>query len=60
VGGAQYVAVVTGMRNYHIDALARSYRDFRRARGATIDAPKGEPAVIVFSLGNGAAAKGPD
>ena len=32
VGGTQYVAVVTGMRNYHIDALARGYRDFRRAR----------------------------
>lgn len=58
VGGTQYVAVVTGMRNYHIDALARSYRDFRRARGATLDAPKGEPAVIVFSLGSGAGAKG--
>ncbi|HEY8574689.1 PQQ-binding-like beta-propeller repeat protein [Phenylobacterium sp.] len=54
VGGAQYVAVVTGMRNYHIDALARGYRDFRRARGATLEAPKGEPSVTVFSLGAGA------
>jgi hypothetical protein len=54
VGGTQYVAVVTGLRNYHIDALARSYRDFRKARGTTLEAPKGEPAVVVFALGAGA------
>lgn len=52
VGRTQYVAVVTGMRNFHIDALARSYREFRRVRGVTLEAPKGEPAVVVFSLGH--------
>jgi alcohol dehydrogenase (cytochrome c) len=57
VGQTQYVAVVTGMRNFHINDLARSYQAFRRARGASVAAPKGEPAVVVFALGGGA--KGP-
>jgi alcohol dehydrogenase (cytochrome c) len=51
VGQTQYLAVVVGMRNYHIGDLLRRYQAFRRARGATLDAPKGEPAVVVFSLG---------
>ena len=51
VGGAQYVAVVTGMRNFHINDLSRRYQMFRRARGAVIETPKGEPAVVVFKLG---------
>ena len=32
VGQTQYVAVVTGMRNFHIGDLARRYQVFRRAR----------------------------
>jgi alcohol dehydrogenase (cytochrome c) len=51
VGASQYVAVVTGMRNYYINDLSRRYQAFRRARGAVVEAPKGEPAVVVFSLG---------
>jgi len=51
VGGAQYVAVVTGMRNFHINDLARRYQTFRRARGTPVEAPKGAPAVVVFKLG---------
>jgi alcohol dehydrogenase (cytochrome c) len=57
VGGTQYVAVVTGMQNYHINALGRGYRDFRRTRGATVTAPRGEPSVVVFASGKAAGAK---
>lgn len=56
VGGTQYVAVVTGMRNFHINDLSRRYQAFRRARGANIEPPKGEPAVVVFALGKGSQA----
>ena len=59
VGATQYVAVVTGMRNFHINDLARRYQVFRRARGASVETPKGEPAVVVFALGTGGGAKGP-
>lgn len=55
VAGAQYVAVVTGMRNYHIGDLARRYQMFRQARGAAVEPPKGEPAVVVFALGKAGA-----
>lgn len=51
VGGTQYVAVVTGMKNFHINDLARRYQMFRQARGTTVETPKGEPAVVVFALG---------
>lgn len=51
VGATQYVAVVTGLRNNHISDLSRRYQAFRRARGGTAVAPKGEPAVVVFALG---------
>src|SRR5690606_15278753 len=33
VGPTQYVAVVTGMGNYHIGAMAGRYREFRNNRG---------------------------
>ncbi|THD51091.1 PQQ-binding-like beta-propeller repeat protein [Phenylobacterium sp.] len=52
VGQTQYVAVVVGLRNNHINDLSRRYQAFRRARGAPADSPKGEPAVVVFALGN--------
>jgi len=51
VGKTQYVAVVTGMKNYHINDLSRRYQLFRKARGVSVEAPKGEPAVVVFKLG---------
>jgi alcohol dehydrogenase (cytochrome c) len=51
VGGTQYVAVVAGMRNFHVNDLARRYQMFRQARGTKVETPKGEPAVVVFALG---------
>jgi alcohol dehydrogenase (cytochrome c) len=60
VGGTQYVAVVTGLRNNHINDLMRSYQAFRRARGASAEIPKGEPAVAVFALGKSTGATGPN
>lgn len=55
VGRTQYVAVVVGMRNNHIGDLSRRYQMFRRARGLSAPAPKGEPAVVVFALGDSSA-----
>jgi hypothetical protein len=49
--GPTHVAVVTGLRNNHINDLMRSYQVFRRARGASGELPKGEPAVVVSALG---------
>jgi alcohol dehydrogenase (cytochrome c) len=54
VGSTQYVAVVTGLRNNHINDLMRTYQTFRRARGQSADLPTGAPAVVVFALGNAA------
>ncbi len=51
VGQTQYVAVVVGIANNHINDLSRRYQAFRRARGATPEAPKGEPGIVVFALG---------
>jgi alcohol dehydrogenase (cytochrome c) len=50
VGSTQYVAVVTGLRNNHINDLMRTYQTFRRARGQSADMPTGAPAVVVFAL----------
>ena len=36
VGQTQYVAVVVGMRNNHINDLLRRYQAFRKARGLTL------------------------
>jgi alcohol dehydrogenase (cytochrome c) len=52
VGQTQYVAVVTGMGNYHIGAMASRYREFRTNRGLPpITPPAGTPAIQVFALG---------
>jgi outer membrane protein assembly factor BamB len=52
VGQTQYVAVVTGMGNYHIGAMSGRYQEFRRNRGLpTIAPPTGAPAIQVFALG---------
>ena len=50
VGTRQYVAVVTGLRNNHINDLMRTYQTFRRTRGQSADMPTGAPAVVVFAL----------
>ncbi len=53
VGPTQYVAVVTGMGNYHIGAMAGRYREFRTGRGLpAITPPTGTPAIQVFALKN--------
>jgi alcohol dehydrogenase (cytochrome c) len=52
VGPTQYVAVVTGMGNYHIGAMVGRYREFRRNKGLPeIAQPTGTPAIHVFALG---------
>ncbi|WP_293675792.1 PQQ-binding-like beta-propeller repeat protein [uncultured Phenylobacterium sp.] len=60
VGKTQYVAVVVGMRNFHINDMTRRYQAFRKARGVTVEVPKGEPAVMVFALPNAAGVKAAD
>ena len=54
VGGMQFVAVVEGMKNYHINDLSRRYQTFRRQHGSPVESPKGHPAIVVFSLGGAA------
>jgi outer membrane protein assembly factor BamB len=51
VGQTQYVAVVTGMGNYHIGAMSGRYQQFRRDRGSPVTPPTGAPAIHVFALG---------
>lgn len=53
VGKVQYVAVVTGLRNNHVNDLSRRYQTFRRSRGEPVEAPLGVPAVQVFALPQG-------
>jgi len=51
VGATQYVAVVTGLNNFHIGAMAPRYKKFRATHGLPeIAAPTGEPAIQVFAL----------
>ena len=54
VGKVQYVAVVTGLRNNHVNDLSRRYQAFRRNRGETPPTPTGAPAIQVFALGGAA------
>lgn len=52
VGQTQYVAVVTGLSNFHIGAMAPRYRKFRNEHGLTpVPPPTGAPSVQVFALG---------
>jgi alcohol dehydrogenase (cytochrome c) len=53
VGQTQYVALVTGLRNNHINDLMRTYQGFRKAHGKEAPSPKPDPAVVVFALGKG-------
>ncbi len=50
VGATQYVAVVTGMGNYHIGAMAGRYQEFRKSRGLPASTPTGAPSIQVFAL----------
>lgn len=51
VGDTQYVAVVTGLSNFHIGAMAPRYQKFRAAHGLPpITPPTGKPAIQVFAL----------
>lgn len=52
VGAKQYVAVVVGMPNNHINDMSRRYIEFRKARGKPVERAKGEPGIVVFALGN--------
>jgi alcohol dehydrogenase (cytochrome c) len=49
VNSVQYVALVVGMRNNHINDLLRRYAAFRVGRGAYTE-PAGAPAIQVFAL----------
>ena len=51
IGNTQYVAVVVGLRNNHVNDLSRTYNAFRQRRGETdIDPPHGGAAIWVFAL----------
>jgi len=56
VSGTQYVALIVGMSNNHINDLSRRYQAFRRGRGQTVDRLTGAPSVVVFKLAGGTAA----
>ena len=46
----QYVAVVVGLRNNHVNDLSRTYNAFRKRRGTEIEPANGGPAIWVFAL----------
>jgi alcohol dehydrogenase (cytochrome c) len=50
VGQTQYVAVVTGLGNYHIGAMSGRYQKFRTAQGKPTSTPTGTPSIQVFAL----------
>jgi alcohol dehydrogenase (cytochrome c) len=51
VGQTQYVAVVVGLRNNHVNDLSRTYNAFRKNHGqTTIEPPRGGAAIWVFAL----------
>ena len=50
VGSTQYVAVVVGLRNNHINDLSRTYNAFRKNSGDTTDPPlRSGAAIWVFA-----------
>jgi alcohol dehydrogenase (cytochrome c) len=50
IGATQYVAVVVGLRNNHINDLSRTYEAFRKNRGeAARTTPSGGAAIWVFA-----------
>ena len=51
IGKTQYVAVIVGLRNNHVNDLSRTYNAFRKNRGRDrLDPPKGGAAIWVFAL----------
>ncbi len=50
IGKTQYVAVVVGLRNNHVNDLSRTYNAFRKRRGTEIEAASGGAAIWVFAL----------
>jgi alcohol dehydrogenase (cytochrome c) len=51
IGTTQYVAVVVGLRNNHINDLSRTYSAFRKNRGETVvTTPGGGAAIWVFAF----------
>ena len=50
VNGQQFVAVVVGMKNNHINDMSRRYAEFMKRQGAPVIAPTGGPAIEVFAL----------
>jgi glucose dehydrogenase len=50
VGSTQYVAVVVGLRNNHINDLSRTYGAFRKNRGEPYTAPAGGASIWVFAF----------
>jgi alcohol dehydrogenase (cytochrome c) len=50
IGTTQYVAVIVGQPNNHVNDLSRTYLAFRKNRGQTnIELPKGGAAIWVFA-----------
>jgi glucose dehydrogenase len=50
IGTTQYVAVVVGLRNNHVNDLSRTYNAFRKRRATEIEPANGGPAIWVFAL----------
>ncbi|MBU6320097.1 MAG: PQQ-binding-like beta-propeller repeat protein [Alphaproteobacteria bacterium] len=50
VDGRQFVAVVVGMKNNHINDMSRRYAEFMKRQGAAVVAPSSGPAIEVFAL----------
>ena len=51
VDDRQYIAVVVGVRNFHIDGLAQTYQEFsEKSDEPNKDAPKGGAAIWAFAL----------
>ncbi len=51
VGQTQYVAVVVGMTNNHINDMSRRYQAFRTSLSLSAPKPAGSAAIQVFALG---------
>jgi alcohol dehydrogenase (cytochrome c) len=50
VAGKQYVAVIVGLRNNHVNDMSRTYDAFRKTRGLNVEATNGGAAIWVFAL----------
>ena len=49
-GTTQYVAVVVGLRNNHINDLSNTYSNFRKNRGESVTPLRGGAAIWVFAF----------